>query len=96
MIHWDDVSEPDNLVWVERTMRLLLPKAAMQGSLEKEMEQAEDVDILAWAMVGRPYRCPSCAYTGIDTYGFPWGAERYARDGNPPRYCPHCDGGEDV
>lgn len=93
MLDYDEIpsEEVGRLVWVEQRIRVLVPRGvSLRGPLDLDI-YAVTYDVMSDAQMGKPYRC-KCGQAGIDTTGHPWGKDHYKRD----RYCPHCDGAEDV
>ena len=110
LLHADDfVDTPgsEDAVWVERTVRYLVPRAELGKEDNRFGEDAWAINMTTSALVGEPVEreCGKIAirYGGLHSPGtniYPSGINRYGKRDEkhrvPGQYCPHCDGGEDV
>jgi hypothetical protein len=100
MFSWDDCpTDEGELVWVEHTIRLLIPRRDI-GNLEQELKKAVHYEGQSRCNLGKAVRCEGkdtyCDQTAIDTTDFPWGQHHYGlKEKEDKIYCPRCDGGED-
>lgn len=103
LLQWEDFAgddPPKDAVWVESTVRFLVPRAGLHSTDLLDSVHAWTIDTLSHAQAGEPAQC-ECGLVAI-RYGdlYPWGRRIYGRRDATHRvrgqYCPHCDGGEDV
>lgn len=87
LLHGDDL-DPGRYRWYELRIRVLVPE-------DKHPSNENDwyhYDTTMTKPIGSAGKCPDCGKVTVETEGFPWGQDEYGK----PRYCPHCDGAEDV